>query len=83
MTRIAKTVRIHLNLSTVTTSSVAIYDVAGHRVFDFAPTPLPAGPRDILWNLTPNGAGQVPSGVYFVRATAGTRSVQIKLVVLR
>jgi hypothetical protein len=82
-TRIAGTVRIHLDLAAAATTSVSVFDPAGRRVFQFAPRSLPAGPSEIVWNLGADGVRPTPSGVYFVRAYIGARTIQIKIVVLR
>jgi hypothetical protein len=62
--------------------SVRIYDVTGRLVRSLVDGALPAGPRDLTWNLKGEQGQRVSSGVYFCRMTAGDWKAQRKMVVL-
>ena len=61
---------------------VAVYDAAGRMVHAFSPV-FVDGEYSITWDGTDAGGRQVPSGIYFARATTRSGSVVTKLVLMR
>jgi hypothetical protein len=62
--------RIEYTVPEPTRVRFAVYDVSGRRVADLLDEWTPAGGHALEWN-----AGQLPSGVYFVRMYAGEQSI--------
>jgi flagellar hook assembly protein FlgD len=64
-------------------AQVTVYDVHGARVADVFRGRLPAGHTALRWDGRDDAARPVPSGVYFVRATAGAETVTKKVALIR
>ncbi|MBM3321312.1 MAG: VCBS repeat-containing protein [Candidatus Eisenbacteria bacterium] len=62
---------------------VSIYDVSGRLVSVLASGFRPAGRHDVAWDGRDAAGGDVPSGVYFARMTAGESAIVRKLLLLR
>ncbi len=60
---------------------VAVYDVAGRLVYD-KNSVLSAGINSLAWKAEDSAGGLLPSGVYFLRISAGKSAFSKKLVVL-
>jgi hypothetical protein len=61
---------------------VSIFDVSGRRVADLVDGPLEPGTHVLRWDGRDSRGSRVASGVYFVRARAGSFSHRGKVVVL-
>jgi len=66
-----------------TAVNVAIYDVLGRRVKAVFTGSLFGQAQTFVWDGTNNSNNPVPSGVYFLKADAGSSSQVRKLVILR
>jgi len=64
-------------------ASLRIYDVAGREVSVLLDDEMVVGSREVWWNGTSRTGGNVPSGVYFYRLTAGQQTQTRKLVLIR
>jgi C1A family cysteine protease len=64
-------------------ATVSIYDVAGRLLRTLPEQRCSAGLNERVWNGTDADGNDVPSGVYFVRVTAGGESATGKVVVVR
>ena len=62
---------------------VVIYNARGQRVRSLARGMQPAGRHLLQWDTRDQNGAPVPAGVYFLRATLGTRAVQQKVVIQR
>jgi hypothetical protein len=62
---------------------LAVYNVGGRLVRTLLDGPVPTGSASILWDGTDDRGVQASSGVYFVRLTAGGRSVAGKMALLK
>jgi hypothetical protein len=60
---------------------VAVLDVAGRRVRTLENGEAPTGKRKLAWDLRDDQGRRVPSGLYFVKLTQGTRSKFTRVVV--
>ena len=63
--------------------TVSIYDVAGHLLMTLPASRGFAGPNLRAWDGTDADGNDVPSGIYFVRVTAGGESATGKVVLVR
>ena len=64
-------------------TQLMIYDLSGRRVRTLVDGPLSLGPHVIEWEGRNDSGQKVPSGVYFIRATAGQRTITRKAVLLK
>ena len=65
-------------------ATVSVYDVAGRLLRTLPESPGFAGrPNHRIWDGTDADGNDVPSGVYFVRVTAGGESATGKVVLVR
>ncbi|HFE51994.1 MAG TPA: T9SS type A sorting domain-containing protein, partial [Bacteroidetes bacterium] len=62
---------------------VTVYDLLGHVVRHLVDGPRPAGVYTLSWNATNDRGEPVPSGVYFVRAEAGSFKATRKVLLLK
>lgn len=62
---------------------VEVYDTRGRRVAVLSSDELAAGAHSIGWNGRDSSGGLVSSGVYFIRATAGGESQNVRVTWLR
>jgi endonuclease/exonuclease/phosphatase family metal-dependent hydrolase len=74
---------LSLTLPAPASAEVVVYDVRGRVVAVLASGVLPAGETRLVWNGRDRTGRAVSSGVYFVRASAGSWSDSKKLLVLR
>ncbi|TMQ69179.1 MAG: T9SS type A sorting domain-containing protein [Candidatus Eisenbacteria bacterium] len=61
--------------------SAAVLDLSGRRVRDLGHG-LGGGPVDLAWDLVDTRGARVPSGVYWVRVTTGSRRTARRVLVL-
>jgi hypothetical protein len=64
-------------------TSIAIYDVSGSLVKSFHLTPDALRTTQITWDGQNETGEQLPSGVYFLKFQAGTRTAATKLLLIR
>ena len=62
---------------------VSIYDIKGQRICSFGPLELSAGMNRLIWDLTDAHGGRVASGIYIVRARAGTVTARTRVTLVR
>ena len=62
--------------------SIAIYDVRGRRVREFAETHFEAGDHHVIWDGRNDGGGAAPAGVYLARLSAEGFEATKKVVFL-
>jgi hypothetical protein len=72
-----------LRISKPSQVRVELFDIAGRRVRTLHDGKMPAGEYQLRWDGTQEAGLPLASGVYFVRAQAGDRSIIRKLVLLR
>jgi hypothetical protein len=60
-----------------------IFDVRGRRVATLLNRELSAGPHDVAWTGTDDNGAQLASGVYYYRASVGTRVATGSFALLR
>jgi hypothetical protein len=75
--------RISLRTPEAGNFEVALYDASGRSVRRLRSGPLPAGISEILWDGRDGSGREVPSGVYFARATAREGSRMARVLVIR
>jgi hypothetical protein len=63
--------------------SLAVFDVAGRRVFARAPERLAAGRRELPWDGRGFGGRELPAGVYLLRLTADGESRVVRAALVR
>jgi hypothetical protein len=64
-------VTLHFGLPKDTDVSLRVYDLAGRQARALAASRFAAGERTVTWDLTDERGTPVPSGLYFVRMSAG------------
>ena len=64
-------------------TELIIYDVSGRHIRTLIDGPLSFGPHAIEWEGRNDTGQHVPSGVYFIRATMGQRTITRKAVLLK
>jgi hypothetical protein len=64
-------------------ATLEVFNLSGRRVWGLAQPGLSAGAHAIAWSGVSDAGAALPSGIYFVRLTAGARVAEGKLVVLR
>jgi hypothetical protein len=79
----AQETRIAFSLAGAAVVELAVYDVTGRLVHALAPKTYPAGSHALTWNGVGLSREPVPSGVYFLRLTAGDRTETRKVTLLR
>jgi hypothetical protein len=61
--------------------ALRIYDLAGRETRALAASRFTAGERSVIWNLADERGAPVPSGLYFVRMSAGDATCVRRVVV--
>lgn len=77
-----RTARIRMALPEAAEVRVELFDAAGRRVRVLAQAPLPAGLHELAWDGRRENGADAHTGVYFVRATAGSRRGITRFVLL-
>ena len=62
---------------------LTVHDVAGRKVWEFAPSPLPAGQHTLEWDCLDTNGTRLPSGVYIYKLETGSFSQTRKMVIVR
>jgi hypothetical protein len=75
--------RFRIGLESAAHTQLTIFDVAGRRVKTVLDEHLPAGVRDVAWNLSNESGAPVGAGVYFARLSGPRRLGTVRFVVLR
>ena len=60
---------------------VAVLDLAGRRVRTLESAAAPTGKRILPWDLRDDRGARVPSGLYFVKVSQGSRTKFTRVVV--
>jgi subtilisin-like proprotein convertase family protein len=74
---------IRFGLPNTQRTSIAIYDVAGHRVRTLVEGNLPAGFQQVTWDGRDQHGVRVAAGMYLYRLQTGETTLTRKLVVVR
>ena len=73
---------IAFTLPAAASVSVAVYDMAGRRLRALTSGPLAAGAYDLPFDLRDDRGARIASGLYFVRLTAGARTLVRRLAIV-
>ncbi len=76
-------VRMALTLAEPGEASLEVFDAFGRRVRVLAEGALPAGVRDVVWDLLDSRGATVAAGVYLIRARTGAGEARQRVVVSR
>jgi len=76
-------VTVSLSLPQPASLLLEVYDLQGAVVRTLARTTLPAGRQEFLWDGRDDFGHKVPSGVYLLRASAGSKSQTARVLLLR
>ena len=79
----SKSVRINLTANKSTHTEVSIFSITGRKITTLFSENLKKGEHIILWNGTTTSGEYVPSGIYFVKARMGEKTVTKKVSILR
>ncbi|HTY09212.1 MAG TPA: FlgD immunoglobulin-like domain containing protein, partial [Candidatus Edwardsbacteria bacterium] len=71
---------ISYQLSTASTVTLIVYNVAGQQVRTLASGPQQAGTHEARWNGRSDAGRQLPAGVYFCRLCANGKTMITKMV---
>jgi flagellar hook assembly protein FlgD len=74
---------IYYSLPQESKVELTVYNIKGQRVNRLINSEQPAGDYRIIWNGTNERGERVSSGVYFYRLTAGDRSLNRKMLLLK
>jgi hypothetical protein len=74
---------ISFNVPTSGDVTLEVYNTLGQRVKVLVNGLMPTGEHRVEWNGTNDAGGQVASGVYFYRLSAGDRSETRKMILLQ
>ena len=74
---------IEYNLKSSSRVSITIYDVQGKMVTSLADDFRQAGTHNIKWNGLNESGSRVPSGVYFIRISAGNETLNHRIVMMK
>ncbi len=74
---------IRLSLDAPSPITLDVYDVSGRRVKRLDTAPRTPGVSSVEWDGTNQSGRRVAAGTYFLRATAGERSVSTKFLLVR
>ena len=77
------TTTINYQLPNLSSASLTVYDVRGHKIINLQDGVKAAGKYEVQWNGNDHAGNQVSTGVYFARFQAGGHSQTIKMVYLR
>jgi hypothetical protein len=75
--------RIGLTLGSPGSAQVEVFDTSGRRVRVLQSGVLPAGPTELVWDLTDEQGRPVRAGIYLVRAHAGEIATMRRVAVAR
>jgi parallel beta-helix repeat protein len=74
---------IFFELSSASHVTVEIYNLLGQRVAKLVQEQKQAGVYKIIWNAVGDTGNQLPSGIYFLRVTAGAMTATRKMMLIR
>jgi hypothetical protein len=74
---------IRYTLPERTLVTIEVFDIAGRKIACLVSEEQPAGPHSIEWDGRNERGAEVSSGVYLYRLTAGKKTIQRKMVLLR
>ncbi len=74
---------LQYRLETPSNVDISVYDLRGLVVARLAQAMRPAGAHGVTWDGRGDNGRRLPSGVYFLRAQAGTRSFAQKVTLIR
>lgn len=75
--------RIEFRVSENTSAGVKIYDQSGRLVNRFEMPGLQTGTHTLTWNLTDAGGNRVPTGLYMVSISDGSKKISTAKVLVR
>jgi hypothetical protein len=74
---------IQFNLAQSGFVELVVYDILGQEVKTLTTGELEAGSHQVIWDATNNSGGDVASGMYFYKLTAGNHAEIKRMVLLR
>jgi hypothetical protein len=74
---------IEYNLKSSTQVSIIIYDVQGKQVRLLSNDHRQAGTHTIKWDGLNENGSQIPSGIYFIRISAGNETLNHRIVMMK
>jgi hypothetical protein len=77
------TTRFTVDLAAAGDLEIGVYDLTGRKVAELFHGKIAAGSHDFVWDGTRSDGGEIPSGVYFVRAARAGRVASSKVVLIR
>ena len=78
-----KSVQINFTVNKAIHTEVSIFSITGRKIATLLSENLKKGEHTILWNGTTTSGEYVPSGIYFVKARMGEKTVTKKVSILR
>jgi len=75
--------RIRFDLQEPETANLTILNILGQPVATLVNEPLPAGHYETIWNGSDRRGMNMPTGIYFVRLSAGYRQAVAKVILAR
>jgi hypothetical protein len=74
---------IEYQLNSSSQVSIKIFNIQGKQIRSLADTYRQAGTYNLKWDGLNDSSTQVPSGVYFVRITAGNETLNHRIVMMK
>ena len=81
--RTAGVLTMQISLDAPADGTIEVFDVAGRMVRHFGRRKLEVGTTRIEWHLDDDSGKAIPSGIYFIRATAGPKRSRLKIPIVR
>jgi hypothetical protein len=78
----SQTATVHLALPRAARVSLAVHDVAGRTVRALVSEVLPAGERDLAWDLRDERGGRIADGIYFMTLEVEGRTLTRRIALL-
>ncbi len=75
--------RLQLNAPMTGRVKLALFDITGRQVRELWHGPVSSGSIEVTWSGTDDQGLLLPSGIYFIRAQAGGRTLHRRVLVLR
>ncbi len=74
---------IKFSLASQEKVSIKVYNILGKEIKSLVQEELPTGEHKVQWNGKDNYNGELPSGIYFIKMTAGSYQKTIKAILLK
>jgi hypothetical protein len=75
--------RFNVNIPELTDLELAVYNVLGQKVYTVMSGEVASGSYDMEWDGKNEHGDSVPTGIYFIRMTAGKFKTALKIILIK